>query len=284
MKPHLHVFNRNEGAGPWWKTAQWSFGATVRGRYFGRIAKGWWKLGRSEITNYLELELAAGGEDGMVQAGVVLPFVGRGSIGVGVPRSWLKGWIYHRREWTLRVGYVGRWLEVLVASDEDMRDTGMVSYYRRQLDNGTYDGPWSRAALWPGWHFTFAPKPLDRLLGRKECTTVKGEPQPVIVPMPEGNYPGRAIREERVWKRKRWPWPSAKRADYWIEMDIGVPVPGKGENSWDIDDDAVFGTGGRTVPEAVANVTRSALRQRERYAGPDWRPADGWPEGVGGRA
>ncbi len=280
MKLHRHVYNKNEGAGPWWKSAEWTLAATLRGRYRSIFAKGWWQFGRSSINRHLEVELALGGEDNMAQVGVVLPFLGRCHIGVRVPRAWTKGWIYERREWTLRIGYVGRWLELLFASDEGMRDSGMVSYYRDKLANGTYDGPWSRAALWPGWHLTIAPRPLDRLLGRTVCTVEKSEPEPVIVPMPEGNYPGTIVREHRTWKRPRWPWPSQVRADYSVTMDVGIPTPGKGENAWDCDDDAIFGTGGSTRSEAIANVAAAALRQRERYAGDGWTPNAGWPEVV----
>lgn len=266
------------------KGREWWLAPTVRGHYLGTIAKGWWTLGKSSITTHVEVEVAIGGEDSMLQGGVVLPVLGRVHIGVRVPRL-LTGWIYHRREWALRVGYVGRWAELLIASDEHMRDTGMVSYYRRKIEDGTYDGPWSRAALWPGIHLTLDPHLRDRVLGRMDCTTTKGEPVPVVIPMPEGNYPGSAVREERVWRRKRWPLSQKRRVSYWIEMDVAVPVPGKGENSWDIDDDGVYGTGGATIPEAIANVTRAALRDRDRYgAGDRWVPDAGWPGGLGHRA
>lgn len=282
MKPHLHVFNKNERGGPWWKTAQWTLGVTIRGRHHGSLTKGWWKLGRSEITNYFEVGVALGGEDNMVQAEVVLPFVGRAAAGVRVPRRWTKAWVYERREWTLRVGYVGRWAELLIASDEHMRDTGMVSYYAQQRARGE-ETHTARVQEWPGWHLTLQPRLRDRLFGRTVCTTVEGDPEPVIVPMPEGNYPGHAKQEERTWKRPRWPWPSQHRVEFWVDMDIGIPVPGKGENSYDCDDDAVFGTGGKSIAEAVANVTRAALRSRERYAGESWTPDAGWPEGIGSR-
>lgn len=304
------------------KGREWSLHPTVRGHYLGTIAKGWWTLGNSSITDYFELEVAVGGEDGMVQAGVVLPFLGRVHVGVKVPRRLLKGWIYQRREWTLRVGYAGRWLELLIASDENMRDTGMVDYYRRkrqtldcancrhlksfhentegrcitlsEVNHGCEpcDCPgyapekliWSRAALWPGWHLTFAPRLKDRLLGRLECTTTEDEPFPVVVPMPEGNYPGKAKREVRVWQRKRWPFSRKQRVEFWVDMDVAVPVPGKGENSWDIDDDGIYGTGGPTVSDAIANVTKAALRDRARYGpGDRWVPDAGWPEGIGTR-
>lgn len=301
---------------------------------------GWWNLlgGREGINNHFEIEFALGGEDNMVQWGLVLPFLGRVAVGVRVPRRWTKGWLYERREWTLRIGYIGRWLEVLIGSDEHMRDTGMVDYYKRkqehpdcvcghdprwhepvvkvtpgsaktiadfdrlakyiQNETGRCITPaeinhgstpcectgykkkpptWSRAALHPGWHFTFAPRPRDFLLGRKDCILTEGEPTEVQVPMPEGMYTGMLKREDRVWQRKRWPWPSQKSTDYWLSMTVGPPTPGKGENSWDIEDDAIMGCGGKTPEEAISNVVKAALRNRRRYASEKWVPAEGWP-------
>lgn len=279
MGSRLHIFNRNEKGGPWWRTAQWTWDGTIRGKYRGTLAKGWWTLGRSSITNYLEAGIALGGEDNMVQVEATLPFLCRGAIGVRVPRKLTNGWIYQRREWGLRFGYVGRWAELLIASDEDMRDA--ASYYRDKLKAGTYDGPWKRAALWPGIHLTFRPRLRDRLLGRMECVTVTAESTLATVPMPEGNYAATIKREDRTWKRKRWPWPSQRRTDYSIDIPGGIPVPGKGENSWDCEDDGIYGTGGSSPIDAVANATRAALRQRARYAGPGWVPTAGWPVSAG---
>ena len=125
--------------------------------------------------------------------------------------------------------------------------------------------PWSRAALWPGWHLTFDPRPLDRLLGRVKCETTKGEPESVEVPMPEGKYPATLTREERVWKRPRWPWIKDRRVDYRVDLEVGIPSAGKGENSWDCDDDALYGTGGSTPAEAIGNAVKAALRNRANY-------------------
>lgn len=334
---------RDDDRAPFWRNREWWLAPTIRGRYLSTIAKGWWLLGPSSITKHFELEVAIGGEDNMLQAGIILPYLGRVHVGLRVPRWATRGWIYERREWTLRIGYIGRWVELLFASDEHMRDTGMASYYREkrkqpadcetcghyasfhadpvlvppysvkslddverltkripnpegrcitgsELNHGCAPckctgyvpakPTWNRLQLWPGLHLTFDPHLRDRLLGRMECTTTTGDPEPIVVPMPEGNYPGKVRREDRVWRRKRWPFSEKRRTDYWIEMDIGVPCPGKGENSWDCEDDAIYGTGGKSIHDAVANVTRGALRQREMYAGKGWAPDAGWPEGV----
>lgn len=340
MRPRLHVFNRNEGAGPWWKTAQWTLSLSSQRRYFGPLLKGWWKLGKSEITNYFELGIALGGEDNMLQFELVLPFVGRGAIGVRVPRLLTKSWIYQCREWSLRMGYIGRWVELLIGFDDQARDMRsfylarrkdpdcancnhygsfhtnprrVLPYSVKSLDDverltRTIENPngrcitesevnhgcapcdcpgyapakptWTRLALHPGFHVNLTGHPRDRLFGRLECTTTTGESIDALVPMPEGNYPAIITREVRVWKRARWPWPSRTRVDFRIDIPAGIPVPGKGENSWDCEDDAIFGTGGWSVYDAIGNAVRSAHRQRELYGGKNWRPAAGWPEAI----
>lgn len=272
----LHVYNKNEKAGPWWKTAQWSWSRETRWGYL-TLAKGWWSLGRSDVTNYFELCFAVGGEDNMIQWEVVLPFLGRGSIGLHIPRAWTKAWLYQRREWYLKLGYIGRWIDVGFAFDDSARD--MRSYYQRKREQGEGPEPWTWTALHPGWQFDMRVRPRDWLFGRQKCTTVEGESKPVVIPMPEGNYAGTIQTEDRTWQRPRWPWPSQIRRSYYLQTNI--PVPGKGENSWDCEDDAVMGCSGRTQEDAIANATRSAMRSRERYgSGARWVPDAGWPEGI----
>lgn len=258
---HKHVYHLSETGWPY-RSGSWTLSATLLGRYRGTWFKGWWKLGPWDGMEYFEVEFALGGEDNMAQVGMALPWLGRAYFGVRVPRRLTKGWIYQRREWKIRSGYVGAWLEVLIGFDDSASD--MHSYYSRRRAQGE-ELMWRRLALWPGIHLKLRPRLRDWLLGRAVCTTTKGEDEPIQVPMPEGNYPGRLHREDRVWQRPRWPWPSDRRTDYWIEMDEGVPHAGKGENSWDCGDDAVMGAGGSTRSEAIANVTRAALRNRENY-------------------
>jgi len=116
----------------------------------------------------------------------------------------------------------------------------------------------------------------DLFLGRERYTqVVLEEGVRVEIVMPEGTYHGTASRHLATWKRPRWPW--AKRLTR-VEIDVpgGVPVPGKDENAWDIDDDAIFGTTvvAETIEAGVEKLIASAMRDRRRYGGgEDWRPA-----------
>jgi hypothetical protein len=55
------------------------------------------------------------------------------------------------------------------------------------------------------------------------------------------------------------------------------------ENSYDCEDDAIFGSGadGDSIGEACAKLAGSAMRSRERYgSGLSWVPDKGWPEEI----
>lgn len=259
---HFHRLNR-EGEHGWWVYA---------GRHARTIAKGWWSGPWRWHRSRFEVEFALGGEDGMAQVHLALPFVGHIAIGVAVPRSWLNGWIYERREWSITGPGAGAWGEVRFAHDRGL--DGMADYYRRKREQGEAL-VWSRAATWPGWEWRLRPRLTDRILGRVQFTTDKGEPRPIVIDMPEGEYQA-TIREVAI-THKRPRSPRAQRFQRWdIDIPQGLPVPGKGENSWDCGEDAIYGSSfpqdGLNVAEAIAYIQADALRTRARYGGANWRP------------
>ena len=116
---------------------------------------------------------------------------------------------------------------------------------------------------------------LDKLLGRARYREGEPEAHRVAVPMPEGSYGGTCVMRADSWKRPLWFRSTIRRAH--IDMDDGqhVPVPGKGENSWDQGEDGIHGITcpAETVEQAVAAIVESAERQRRRYGGRGWTPA-----------
>lgn len=115
--------------------------------------------------------------------------------------------------------------------------------------------------------------PLDSLFGRlRPVTLEKRTIDGLCVPMPEGQYACSVTIERRKWKRNRLPWASAKGTYADVKIPAGVPVPGKGENSWDIGEDAIFSlwSKARTVEEAIGNVVVDALETRRKYGGLNW--------------
>lgn len=125
-----------------------------------------------------------------------------------------------------------------------------------------------------GWELKLHPKRF--LLGRSEYSKRHIETiERVPVHLPEGIYLATVELFESSWKRPRWPFTKRiLRAD--IEVDGGIAIPGKGENSWDIGDDAVFSQicPAKTAGEAAKSLADSVMRTRQRYGkGYAWRPA-----------
>lgn len=133
---------------------------------------------------------------------------------------------------------------------------------------------WSRAR--PKWrNGSWHPLGFHQVQGEAEVV----EQRELVIPMPERSY--RAVgklerirvgfsRLPRVFDR------TFTRAQ--IEMHPGehVPHPGKGENSWDCDEDGIFSMScqARTLEEAVGIVVADSLRTRMRRGGPNWRPQE----------
>jgi hypothetical protein len=133
---------------------------------------------------------------------------------------------------------------------------------------------WSKSNPW-WWEFSF--NPADFFLGRSKYSERDLDSGVIDIELPEGKYPAKFKVFESTWKRPRWPWPEHMVRVY-LEPSIPVPIPGKGESSWDLDDNAICsGTYRADTPqEAAAHLVVSVLRDRQRYGGLNWVPDAGW--------
>jgi len=174
------------------------------------------------------------------------------SIFVGITLPSLPNWSYSHGDRTIgfRIFDGALWLDLWINDDE-----------WRSKD--------------PFWKKTICIRPMDIVFGRAKHSSDQ-ERAPIldtVVKMPEGEYQATVILYTSTWKRPRGWWTKViRRAE--IEIPKGIPVPGKGENSWDLDDDAIFGLTcpATTVEEAVQAVIESANRSREKYGGKSWLP------------
>lgn len=108
----------------------------------------------------------------------------------------------------------------------------------------------------------------DKLKGKYEVSKKIVEERDILVPMPEKAYPAHAILADWTWKYPRWKSQTIRRCE--INIPGGIPFAGKGENSWDCGDDAVFGTTTgkvRNIPEAVGGLVGSILADRVKNGG-----------------
>jgi hypothetical protein len=115
--------------------------------------------------------------------------------------------------------------------------------------------------------------PLDTFLGKQKYSKREFDSKDIEIPMPEKPYSAKAIFEECTWKRPLWFAKRIIRVD--IDIPDGIPVPGKGENDWDCGEDAIYRSSlpANTVAEAIGKVVESAMRQRIKYGGMNWRPS-----------
>lgn len=96
----------------------------------------------------------------------------------------------------------------------------------------------------------------------------------VFIEDQDGAYNGQLEKYLKVIKINDWYSYKGPRPDFVIKQ-IPVPIPGKGENSWDCDEDRMFSmsTGiSKTYQEAALSFMDSCLRTRWKYGGTHWLP------------
>jgi hypothetical protein len=220
----------------------------------------------------LGLELSVGGDDREI--GVTLSVLWR-TIYAGI---YLPAWRLKLPDWPRTTGFSLVWFR------EDFGVWDMpLSIDLWKDGSGTALGDHQK---WPwqgyGWHLYLHPLrwiPGDADYQEDTASIAQCD---VIVRMPEGDYPG-TFKSKRVkWQRPRWttaPW--CYRCE--IEVPGGIAVPGKGENSWDCDDNAHYSatfaaTTEPTEPhDAAQRFALDVLKERQKYASLSWRPREGWP-------
>lgn len=128
----------------------------------------------------------------------------------------------------------------------------------------------SRTPKWKDGSFNI----LNFLLGEEKFKSeIIKDKVSVEIPMPERSYKGFITLTKDSWKRPRWFVKTIPRAT--IEMDEdSIPVPGKGENSYDCDDDSIYSSSfpAKTIPEAIGKMVEYVLKTRYRYGGANWLP------------
>lgn len=146
-----------------------------------------------------------------------------------------------------------------VASSRDERTTVKCDLWMSPSEWHSKDPKWRRV------HFNLA----DFVLGRKDVEWESIETVPVSIPMFEGYYEATVEMRYHVSWRKRLPFIKHRHKCANVEIEKGIGFPGKGENSWDCGDDALFGMScpANSVEEAIGKTVASVLRNRMRYGG-----------------
>jgi hypothetical protein len=144
----------------------------------------------------------------------------------------------------------------------------------REVGISIFDGaiwfyPFSKVNSWnskdPWYSQSHCFRLIEFLFGRWKYTEENVDPwKPIVVAMPEGKYKGKLRLYDGVWKN-RIRTKRIRRGE--IEMEEGIPVPGKGENSWDCGEDAFHGTTcpAITPEEAICSLIEGVMRDRRKY-------------------
>ncbi len=147
-------------------------------------------------------------------------------------------------------------------------------------------GTWSHTdhARWPwngnGWetHLNLE----DAVLGKREFTFEQRPKSYDWIEMPEGRYPAMIRAEHVLSRRSRGRAEERWRAE--VVVPMGVPIPGKGENAHDLEDDALYsvscgGDGPGPSPEEIREngiiaFSMKVLSYREILENILWKPTD----------
>jgi len=139
-------------------------------------------------------------------------------------------------------------------------------------DKGMWVSIWKNPFSWSAsdknrWYRDFCIHPLDIIFGRIIYLSDDIETVQVPFAMPEAHYTLTIKRFRSTWMRPRLPWFKHELLRAEIKPSKPVPVPGKGENSYDCGDDAIHSLTcpATTVGEAVGSFFESIDRQRTRY-------------------
>lgn len=171
-----------------------------------------------------------------------------------------------------------KWARNLLERADPNRENGKPSYQGREWELrfhadvirwniGCSPDGWSTADGWRNSSFYF----LDWLFGRHKYKSEELQRgMEVAFVFPEGVYTGTVTLTRDTWKRKRWP-----RTKVVYRANIEVPKPpmfaGKGENSYDCEDDAIYGMTcqAKSLHEAITAYEAAVYRNRARYGMPD---------------
>lgn len=209
-----------------------------------------WALGRDVSPG---VSLAVTGEPDIV-AHVALPLVG---LWVSKPTT-----NDVQERWAARAKDVG-------ARRYDGVDIVDVSVHDRAIWWSLMHPQMSWESKTPRWR-NGSFHPVDALLGSPKYTSEPIVSRDVQIPMPEGTYDWTITLSRDTWRRPRWPFHITRvRAKADAKKGEHIPMPGKGENSWDCGADALHGSGAeaRTIKDAIGSVVASVLRSRQRHGG-----------------
>jgi len=222
--------------------------------------RAWWKVTKNLSfhiewhfkSNRCACEVSVGGEGSTIGLSLALPPVSLyGNVHYKPLRRFVDNW--DSKVTGVRIFDWGVWFE----------------WWHNDMGGWTNHGSkWKNAIRNRQFNFNIP----DMILGRQRYSRQELETKQGVVAMPEGLYPISVTFDRSTWKRPRWF--AKSRLGAHIECLKPIGFPGKGENSWDCGDDALHSMSCDAInmAQAIAQVTESVLRSREKYGSLDWKP------------
>ena len=275
QRVRYHDQNLTDGKGPMWRQGRAWWQIETRDTEHWRHGPGArleWSVGRD---SYFFVDLTVLDDEGDdIQIGLGLPWLFRVWFTLTylplfnrIPYKWRRNFGYQTG---LRIYSGAIWIQVLYAEM-----WGAASVWRR---SPTWISVWKSVGYKEyrgvGFYISFN---FDRLIFGSYERSEENIGEPIIreIPIEPDNrlglrYAGTFQRQKEV--RWRGNFPGRKRiAVYWqIEVEEPPLHAGKGENSYDQDDDGIISTSAfvETIEEAVADYQERVYRDREKYGMP----------------
>lgn len=276
QRVYYHDQNLTDGKQPMWRHGRAWWYITPRDENKWRHGPGArleWSVGRD---SHLTIDLTILDDEGDdIQIGLGLPWLFRAWFTLThlplfdrIPYKWRRNFGYQT---SLKIYSGSIWIHVLHsemwgAAPVWRRSPSWISIWK-SVGYKEYRGV--------GFNISFN---FDRLIfGKHERTEENiGESVQREIPIEPDNrlglrYYGMFQQKRETRWRSHFPW-RRRRAVYW---DIEVRDPplhaGKGENSWDLDDDGIVGTSAfvDTIEEAIADYQDRVQRDRKKYGLPN---------------
>lgn len=171
--------------------------------------------------------------------------------------------------WALYVGININWLDRKVKNYEEGWRFG-VHVSGRYLTVDLFNADDHSTVFWDWWEWIVGKAVYEsRTIASGLCKVI----------LPEKRYEAVFSVKRQSWYYPRWF--IEKQADsISIEVDSGIPVPGKGESAWDCGDDAIYSVSSPvdydsenySLRKALDDLAMTVLRRRQQYASLDWLP------------
>lgn len=170
--------------------------------------------------------------------------------------------------WKKKYRYGGRqfWLYSTIAQEIGGWVNVVFHLWEDPMEGGESKKGWRKIT---NFYLNFPDCVLSPIFGKLKYTDETLETKVINIPMPEGVYQGDAKLSRTTWKRPRLPWVSITRHGAHVDIPIGIPYEGKGENSWDIGEDGIFGIGTdkASYSALIARVVEHVLERRRKNDG-----------------